>query len=120
MCGLATIYPYHYAAPPVDVAELDAIRDRMRTRGPDGLDSWFAEDARVGLAHRRLAVIDLARKSLESAKAYLKGDRCGGDLVETLGISETRKSDLRAAAVQSDSVIDGRRTGRGAAAPILN
>ena len=67
---MAAIYPYHYAAPPVNGAELDAIRDHMRTRGPDGAGSWIAEDARVGLAHRRLAVIDLddrAAQPMESA-----------------------------------------------------
>ena len=50
--------------------------------------------------------IDLANKSLESAKAHLRGYRCGDDFVETLGISETQKADLRAATVQGDSLID--------------
>ena len=72
MCGLAAIYPYHYAAPPVDVAELDAIGDRMRARGPDGTGSWIAEDARVGLAHRRLAVIDLDDRAAQPMESLGK------------------------------------------------
>lgn len=30
----------------------------MRTRGPDGKGEWFSDDGRVGLGHRRLAIID--------------------------------------------------------------
>src|SRR5229473_3334840 len=33
MCGIAGIYAYHYAANPVDVAELRRIRDRLSERG---------------------------------------------------------------------------------------
>ena len=36
------------------------MRDHMRARGPDGVGLWIADDARVGLAHRRLAIIDLS------------------------------------------------------------
>jgi asparagine synthase (glutamine-hydrolysing) len=32
----------------------------MAARGPDGLGEWIAADGRVGLAHRRLAIIDLS------------------------------------------------------------
>lgn len=32
----------------------------MAARGPDGLGSWVAADARLGLGHRRLAIIDLS------------------------------------------------------------
>lgn len=60
MCGVAGIYAYHYAANPVDVAELRAIRDHMAPRGPDGAADWIGANGRVGLGHRRLAVIDLS------------------------------------------------------------
>jgi len=36
------------------------MRDHMRARGPDGEGLWIADDARVGLAHRRLSIIDLS------------------------------------------------------------
>jgi asparagine synthase (glutamine-hydrolysing) len=35
-------------------------RDAMRHRGPDGEGEWWSEDGRVGLAHRRLSIIDLS------------------------------------------------------------
>jgi asparagine synthase (glutamine-hydrolysing) len=36
------------------------MRDRMALRGPDGHGAWFSADGRVGLGHRRLAIIDLS------------------------------------------------------------
>jgi asparagine synthase (glutamine-hydrolysing) len=59
MCAIAGVYAYHYAANAVDVAELIRIRDHMAARGPDGKGAWIAENGRVGLAHRRLSIIDL-------------------------------------------------------------
>jgi asparagine synthase (glutamine-hydrolysing) len=39
---------------------LGAGCDALRHRGPDGAGEWWSEDGRVGLAHRRLAIIDLS------------------------------------------------------------
>ncbi len=36
------------------------MRDAMRHRGPDDEGVWLSPDARVGLGHRRLAIIDLS------------------------------------------------------------
>jgi asparagine synthase (glutamine-hydrolysing) len=44
----------------VDAEVLAAMRDTMVHRGPDGADSWFSDDRSVGLAHRRLSIIDLS------------------------------------------------------------
>ncbi|HEY1796205.1 MAG TPA: asparagine synthase (glutamine-hydrolyzing) [Stellaceae bacterium] len=60
MCGIAGIYSYHYAANPIDRAELRRLRDHMAARGPDGAGEWCTADNRVGLAHRRLSIIDLS------------------------------------------------------------
>jgi asparagine synthase (glutamine-hydrolysing) len=60
MCGIAGIYSYHAAAPEVDRQELLRIRDHMYNRGPDGAGEWYSGNNRVGLAHRRLAIIDLS------------------------------------------------------------
>jgi asparagine synthase (glutamine-hydrolysing) len=65
MCGIAGIYAYHYAANPIDRAELRRIRDHMATRGPDGCSGWYSPHERVGLAHRRLAVIDLSERGAQ-------------------------------------------------------
>ncbi len=58
MCGLNAIFAYHPDAPPVDRAALLRTRERMARRGPDGAGEWVSEDRRVGLGHRRLAIID--------------------------------------------------------------
>ena len=60
MCGLAGTFAYDERAAPVDEAELLRVRDHMKARGPDGAGLWLSEDQRVGLAHRRLAIIDLS------------------------------------------------------------
>jgi asparagine synthase (glutamine-hydrolysing) len=59
MCGLAGIFAYRAEAQPVDTTELLRIRERMAARGPDGSGLWVSEDRRIGLAHRRLAILDL-------------------------------------------------------------
>lgn len=60
MCGIAGIAAYHPRAPQVDETELLAIRDRMQARGPDGAGLWLSPDRRIGLGHRRLAILDLS------------------------------------------------------------
>jgi len=59
MCGIAAIYAYKPVAAPVNPQELNTIRNYMTARGPDGQGSWIAPNQRLGLAHRRLAIIDL-------------------------------------------------------------
>jgi asparagine synthase (glutamine-hydrolysing) len=60
MCGINGVFAYGDAAAPVDEAELLRTRERMRKRGPDGAGLWISPDRKVGLAHRRLAIIDLS------------------------------------------------------------
>lgn len=59
MCGIAGVFAYGASAHPVDEAELLRVRDAMRRRGPEGAGHWISADRRVGLAHRRLAIIDV-------------------------------------------------------------
>lgn len=58
MCGFSVIFSYAPDAPPVDAGEVRRINERMRARGPDGEGEWFSHDRRIGLGHRRLAIID--------------------------------------------------------------
>ena len=60
MCGIAAIYRCRNDAPELDRGELEAMRDAMVARGPDSAGLWVDEPGRVGLAHRRLAIIDLS------------------------------------------------------------
>jgi asparagine synthase (glutamine-hydrolysing) len=61
MCGVVGIYAYSSNAATVDREELRAVRDHMAARGPDGKGEWFSPNGRVGLGHRRLAIIDLSK-----------------------------------------------------------
>ncbi len=58
MCGIVGIFSY---APgkKVNDAILVKMRDAMVHRGPDGEGLWISEDGKIGLAHRRLSIIDL-------------------------------------------------------------
>jgi asparagine synthase (glutamine-hydrolysing) len=59
MCGIAGIYCYN-SQYRVEEKILTQMRDTMMHRGPDGGANWIAADRRVGLAHRRLSIIDLS------------------------------------------------------------
>ncbi len=59
MCGIAGIFGIDSNAPPVDAGELSRLRDAMVKRGPDGHGQWIHPTGKIGLAHRRLAIIDL-------------------------------------------------------------
>jgi asparagine synthase (glutamine-hydrolysing) len=65
MCGIAGIFAYRSVAPSVDSAELLRMRERMAARGPDGSGQWLSRDGRIGLAHRRLAIIDLSERGAQ-------------------------------------------------------
>lgn len=61
MCGIAGILTYRATGAPIRREELLRIRDAMTARGPDGAGLWMSDDARVGLGHRRLSIIDLSQ-----------------------------------------------------------
>lgn len=60
MCAICGIFAFHSAAPSVNQTELASTRDYMAARGPDGSGAWYSDDHRMGLGHRRLAIIDLS------------------------------------------------------------
>jgi len=59
MCGIAGMLCLAPASA-VDGGQLTRMRDSMTHRGPDGEGQWISPDRRVGLAHRRLAIVDLS------------------------------------------------------------
>ncbi|HKP57482.1 MAG TPA: asparagine synthase (glutamine-hydrolyzing) [Polyangiales bacterium] len=65
MCGVVGIYAYRDSASSVERDELRTMRDYMTRRGPDASGEWFSPDLRVGLAHRRLSIIDLADRAAQ-------------------------------------------------------
>jgi asparagine synthase (glutamine-hydrolysing) len=56
MCGIAGIL--YLDGRPVDGVHLKAMGDAIAHRGPDAAGFWLAPG--IGLAHRRLSIIDLA------------------------------------------------------------
>jgi len=58
VCGIAGVLALAPGAPPPALEELQAMLGALRHRGPD--DCGLYRDARAGLAHARLAIIDLA------------------------------------------------------------
>lgn len=69
MCGIAGSLISRNCAAQVDPDRLSRVRDHMRPRGPDGAGTWISADHRVGLAHRRLAIIDLSERAAQPMHA---------------------------------------------------
>jgi asparagine synthase (glutamine-hydrolysing) len=67
MCGIVSIFAYNDPSG-VDHDDLRQIRDQMAHRGPDGSGEWYSPDNRVGLGHRRLAIIDLSERGDQPMK----------------------------------------------------
>ncbi len=68
MCGIAGHFVYKNGAPLVQKEELLRIRDSMISRGPDGEGLWVSQDEKIGLAHRRLSIIDLSPAGAQPMK----------------------------------------------------
>ena len=58
MCGINGIALSSNSRRSIDVRELERMRDVLTHRGPD--DAGIFVDARVGLGHRRLSIVDVA------------------------------------------------------------
>jgi asparagine synthase (glutamine-hydrolysing) len=59
MCGIAGLISLSGQPLALGTASLDAMGTLIAHRGPDGFGRWTHEAQRVGLVHRRLAIIDL-------------------------------------------------------------
>ena len=74
MCGIAGILAFSSSSQVVE-EELARLNDAMPHRGPDGSGVWLSEDRKIGLAHRRLAIVDLtddARQPMTDAEASVQ------------------------------------------------
>lgn len=75
MCGFVGFYSWTDRVT-LSEQQLVSMRDTMRPRGPDDAGLWCGRDAglTIGLAHRRLSIIDLsdqARQPMSSADGLL-------------------------------------------------
>lgn len=59
MCGIAGIFNFT-SRKPVDRKQIEKMRDMMVHRGPDGSGLYLDDDNYLGLAHRRLSIIDIS------------------------------------------------------------
>jgi asparagine synthase (glutamine-hydrolysing) len=64
MCGIAGTLSFDPAFR-VSREHVDRMRETLAHRGPDGADTWVADDGRVGLGFRRLAIIDLSNDAMQ-------------------------------------------------------
>jgi asparagine synthase (glutamine-hydrolysing) len=65
MCGLAAIFAYRDNDRQISQTELQNMRDAMLARGPDGCGLWLSKNSGIGLAHRRLAILDLSERGAQ-------------------------------------------------------
>jgi len=65
MCGIAGFFEYDSRGHTPSAEELLRVRDAMYLRGPDGAGIWMAPDRRVGLAHRRLSILDVSENGAQ-------------------------------------------------------
>jgi len=61
MCGIAGIISLDGSPVPRLGAALEVLDRRIAHRGPDGRGVWTSPTRAAGLAHRRLAIIDLSQ-----------------------------------------------------------
>jgi asparagine synthase (glutamine-hydrolysing) len=63
MCGVVGAFVFNGSDFRIEEDYLIRMRDAMAHRGPDGSGFWISDDRRVGLAHRRLSIIDLSESA---------------------------------------------------------
>jgi len=61
MCGIAGIYNTNNTEVPHLANKLDAMNKLIAHRGPDDQGIWTNKNNAIGLAHRRLSIIDLSQ-----------------------------------------------------------
>jgi asparagine synthase (glutamine-hydrolysing) len=92
MCGFVALISPGGA---IDQGLLQAMNDRLLHRGPDSGNVWMHANRRVGLAHRRLSIVDLSDASNQPMVAP-GGDSCLAFNGEIYNFPELR-SELKAA-----------------------
>ena len=65
MCGISGKIIFNHSTEAITPSCLIRMRDTMVHRGPDGAGVWISLDRRVGLAHRRLSIIDLSEQAVQ-------------------------------------------------------
>jgi asparagine synthase (glutamine-hydrolysing) len=105
VCGFVAIIAPEGLEPRV----LDAMRDRVAHRGPDGARSWITKTARgvVALAHRRLSIIDLTHAA-DQPMFDASGDLAlvyNGEIYNYVELREELRAAGRVFTTQSDTEV---------------
>src|SRR5579884_2247993 len=88
MCGIVGVLGFENSGFRVTKPYLARLRDQMIHRGPDGAGLWIDPAGKVGLGHRRLAIVDL---SPEADQPMCNEDEASGFL-STVRSTITRSS----------------------------
>lgn len=73
MCGIGGLASLKGALSPGAERALTLINDLLAHRGPDGHDTWMAPSRMVGLAHRRLSIIDVGENNTGGQPMHAEG-----------------------------------------------
>lgn len=65
MCGVAGALVFNESAFSLNEDFLTRMNNTMIHRGPDGDGVWINEDKKIGLAHRRLSIIDISNNAAQ-------------------------------------------------------
>src|SRR5437660_12568048 len=65
MCGIVGVLSFTNSSFRVTEPYVIRMRDVMSHRGPDGAGVVISDDGRLGLGHRRLAIIDLSENATQ-------------------------------------------------------
>ncbi len=60
MCGITGKICFRQNSKIVSTTEIEKMNERIVHRGPDDGGAWISDDGKIGLGHRRLAIIDLS------------------------------------------------------------
>ncbi|MDP4289129.1 MAG: asparagine synthase (glutamine-hydrolyzing) [Bacteroidota bacterium] len=73
MCGIGGIVGLNGTVGPEAAGVLRLMNEIQVHRGPDGHNIWVADHAFVGLAHRRLSIIDVGERNTGSQPMHAEG-----------------------------------------------
>ena len=66
MCGIAGLFVSNGTEVPSNLRQsLEQMNATITHRGPDGDGFWMSDTGRIGLAHRRLAIVDLSDEAAQ-------------------------------------------------------
>ncbi|MCG3203793.1 MAG: Asparagine synthetase [glutamine-hydrolyzing] 1 [Elusimicrobia bacterium] len=65
MCGILGVFRTQDSSLPITIELIEKMRDMMSHRGPDDAAAYVSAQQEVGLAHRRLSIIDLSSNAVQ-------------------------------------------------------